>query len=52
MLAERFGGGNKVINMSVSEIIPLTKLQKYINNDLFLNVGSKMNAVKTVLFMN
>ena len=35
--------------MSVKEIIQQTKLQKYANNNLLLNVVSRINSVKTAL---
>ena len=37
--------------MSVPEIIPLTKLQKYSKNDLFVNVVSRINSVKSELWL-
>ena len=39
----------KSSNVSVPEIIPLTKLQKYTNNDLFVNVFSIIKSVKSAL---
>ena len=39
----------KSSNVSVSEINELTKLQKYANNDLFVNVVFRINLVKLEL---
>ena len=39
----------KSSNANVPEIISLTKLQKYANNDLFVNVISRTNSVKSEL---
>ena len=41
----------KSSNVSVPEIIPLTKLQKYANNDLFVNVVSRIKSVKSALWL-
>ena len=41
----------KSSNVSVPEIIPLTKLQRYANNDLFINVFIGINSVKPALCM-
>ena len=41
----------KSSNVSVPEIIPLTKLQEYANNDLFLNVVSGIKSVKSALWL-
>ena len=41
----------KSSNVSVPEIIPLTKLQKYANNDLFVNFVSRINSFKSELCM-
>ena len=38
-------------NKSVTEIIPLTRLQKYANNDLFVNVVSIIKPVKSELWL-
>ena len=38
-------------NVSVPEIIPLTKLQKYANNDIFVNVLSRIKSVKSALWL-
>ena len=38
--------------MSVPEIIPLTKLQKYSKNDLFVNVVSRIKSVKSEIWLN
>ena len=35
--------------MSVPEIIPLTKLQKYENSYLFVNLVSRINPVNSIL---
>ena len=37
--------------MSVPEIIPLNKLQKYANNDLFVNIFNRIKSVKSELCM-
>ena len=37
--------------MSVPEVIPLTKIQKYANNDMFVNVVSIIKPVKSALYM-
>ena len=37
--------------MSVPEIILLAKLQKYTNNDLFVNLVSRIDWVKSALWM-
>ena len=50
MLAERFGRCNKVIKCEFSEIIQLTKPQKYANNDIFVNVVSRIKLVNPELF--
>ena len=39
----------KSSNVSVTEIVQLTKLQRYSNNDIFLNVVSRINSVKPAL---
>ena len=39
----------KSSNVSVPEIIPLTKLLKYANNDIFVNVVSRIKSVKSAL---
>ena len=39
----------KSSNVSVQKIIPLTKLQKYANNDLFVNVVSIIKLAKSEL---
>ena len=41
----------KSSNVSVTEIIPLTKLQKYANNYLFVNLVSIIKSVKSELCM-
>ena len=41
----------KSSNVSVPEITPLTKLQKYANNDLFVNVVSRNKSVKSALWL-
>ena len=41
----------KSSNVSVPEIIPLTKPKKYANNDLFLNIVSRIKSVKSELWM-
>ena len=41
----------KSSNVSVPEIIPLTKLQKYANNYIFVNVVSIIDSVKSALCM-
>ena len=38
-------------NVSVPEIIPLAKLQKYANNDIFVNVVSRIKSVKSALWV-
>ena len=38
-------------NVSVTQIIPLTKLQKYENNDLFVNFVPRINSVKLELWL-
>ena len=38
--------------MCVPEINPLNKLQKYANNDLFINVVSRIKSVKSELWSN
>ena len=42
----------KSSNMSVTEIIPMTKLQKYANNDLFINIVSRIKSIKSALWLN
>ena len=37
--------------MSVTNIIPLTQLQKYANNDIFLNVVSIIKSVKSEIWL-
>ena len=39
----------KSSNVSVPEIIQMTKIQKYANNDIFVNVVSVINSVKPAL---
>ena len=41
----------KSLNASVPEIIPPTKLQKYANNDLFVNVVYVIKSVDSALWM-
>ena len=41
----------KSSNVSVPEIIPLTKLQRYANNDIFVNVVSRIKSVKPTIWM-
>ena len=41
----------KSSNVSVPEIIPLTKLQRYPNNDLFVNVVSRIKSVKSAIWL-
>ena len=41
----------KSSNVSVPEIIPQTKLQRYANNDLFVNVVSSINSVKSAIWI-
>ena len=41
----------KSSNVDVLEIIPLAKLQKYANNDLFLNVVTIIKSVNSALWM-
>ena len=41
----------KSTNVSVPEIIPLTKLQKYANNDLFVKVVSVINSLYSELWL-
>ena len=41
----------KSSNVSVQKIIPLTKLQKYANNDLFVNVISIIKLSKSALWL-
>ena len=41
----------KSSNVSVTEIIPLTKLQRYANNDIFVNVVSRIKSVKPSIWM-
>ena len=41
----------KSSNVSFLEIIPLTKLQKYANNDIFVNVVSRIKPIKSYLWM-
>ena len=38
--------------MSVPEIIQLNQLQRYKNNDLFVNIVSIIKSVKTALWLN
>ena len=38
-------------NVSVPEIIPLTRLQKYANNDIFVNVVSVIKSVKPAIWL-
>ena len=51
MLAEIFGGSNKVMKCECSEIIQLTKLQSYANNDLFVNVVSRIKSFNPELWL-
>ena len=44
-------GVTKSSNVSVPEIIPLTKFQTYANNDLFVNSVSRIKSVKSALWM-
>ena len=37
--------------MSILEIIPLTKLQRYAKNDLFVNVVSRIKSVKPSIWL-
>ena len=37
--------------MSVPEIITLTKIQRYANNDIFVNVVSEIESVKLAIWM-
>ena len=37
--------------MSVPEIITLTKIQRYANNDIFVNVVSRIKSVKPTIWM-
>ena len=39
-------------NVSVPEIIPLTKIQKYANNNLFVNAVSIIKSFKSELCLN
>ena len=41
----------KSSNVSVPEIIPLNKLQRYANNDIFVNVHSIIKSIKPALCM-
>ena len=41
----------KSSNVSVPEIIPLTKIQKYAKNDLFENVVSRIKSFKSALWL-
>ena len=41
----------KSSNASVPEIISLTKLQKYANNGIFVNVVSKIESVTSALWL-
>ena len=41
----------KSSNVSIPKNIPLTKLQKYANNDIFANVVSRTKSVKSALWM-
>ena len=41
----------KSSNVSVPEIIPLTKLQKYTNNDIFVSFVSGIKSVKSALWL-
>ena len=41
----------KSSNVSVPQNIPLTKLQKYANNDLFVNVLSRIKSVNSTLWL-
>ena len=49
ILAEIFGGSDKVIKCEFPEIIALTKLQKYSNNDIFVKIVSRIKPVKSEL---
>ena len=41
----------KSSNVSVPEIIPVTKLQKYANNDLFAKKKTRIKSVKSALWL-
>ena len=41
----------KSSNVNVLEVIPLAKLQKYANNDLFLNVVTIIKSFNSALWM-
>ena len=41
----------KSSNVSVPEIIQLTKLQMYANNDIFVTVVSRINSVNTANYL-
>ena len=41
----------KSSNVIVKEIIPLTKLQRYANNDLFVNVVSIIKSIKSAIWL-
>ena len=41
----------KSSNVSVTEIIPLTKLQKYANNYIFVNIVSRIKSVKSEIWL-
>ena len=42
----------KSSNVSVTENIPLTKLQKYTNTDIFVAVVSVIKSIKSTLWLN
>ena len=41
----------KSSNVSVPEIIPLNKLQRYANNDIFVSFVSVIKSVKSTLWL-
>ena len=47
MLAERFVGSNKVINCECSRNYSTEQIQKYADNDLFVNADSIIKSVKS-----
>ena len=51
MIPEYLVEVTKSSNVSVSEIIPLTKLQRYANNDLFVNNVSRIKSVRPELWL-
>ena len=46
-----FDRSYKVIKCECSKIIPLTKLQKYANNDQFVNVFFRIKSVESALWL-